>query len=124
VRDYHSKSTLEFPFDSFLIERAVFNLVNNALNATPAGGTITVGAYVEGDYAVLSVQDTGTGMPPNVLASILNWNTGGGVSTGTGLSTSIVREVAEMHGGTFEGDSTQGSGTIFRIRLPLRVDEE
>ena len=124
ARDYHAQSTLEFPFDSFLIERAIYNLVNNALNATPTGGTITVGAYVEGDYAVLSVQDTGVGMQPNVLASILNWSGASAVSTGTGLSTSIVREVAEMHGGTFEGDSTPGSGTIFRIRLPLQFDPE
>jgi signal transduction histidine kinase len=123
-RDYHEQSTLEFPFDSFLIERAIYNLVNNALNATPAGGTITVGAYVEGNYAVLSVQDTGVGMQPNVLASILNWRGGGTVSTGTGLSTSIVREVAEMHGGMFEGDSTPGAGTIFRIRLPLYLEPE
>jgi signal transduction histidine kinase len=58
-----------------------------------------------------------------VLAKILNWNAGGTVSSGTGLSTSIVREVAEMHGGTFEGDSTPGVGTIFRIRLPIRFEE-
>lgn len=123
VRDYHLQSTLVFPFDSFLIERAIYNLVNNALNATPAGGAITVSVYLEGDYAVLSVQDTGVGIQPNILAKILNWNASGTVSSGTGLSTSIVREVAEMHGGAFEGDSTPGSGTIFRIRLPIHFEE-
>ncbi len=119
VRDYDTSTSIAFAFDSFLIERAIYNLVNNALKATPPGGTITVRVYEEGESAVLSVQDTGFGIQPNVLARILNWSTGGGVSGGTGLSTSIVREVAEMHGGALEGDSTPGSGTIFRVRLPI-----
>lgn len=124
VRDYHNQSSLYFPFDSFLIERAIFNLVNNAVKATPSGGTITVSVYVEGDHAVLAVQDTGSGIAPNVLARILNWNAGSSVSGGAGLSTTIVREVAEMHGGALEGDSTQGSGTVFRLRLPIHHEDE
>ena len=124
VRDFHSQSSLYFPFDSFLIERAIFNLVNNAVKATPSGGTITVSVYVEGDYAVLAVKDTGFGIAPNVLARILNWNTGSTVFGGTGLSTTIVREVAEMHGGALEGDSAPGSGTVFRVRLPIHHEYE
>jgi signal transduction histidine kinase len=119
VRDYDAASNIVFPFDSFLIERAIYNLVNNALKATNAGGTITVKVFEEGDSAVLTVQDTGFGIQPNVLSRILS----GTASGGTGLSTSIVREVAEMHGGALEGDSTPGSGTIFRVRLPIIVAE-
>jgi len=70
-REYDPKTTFRFPFDSFLIERAVFNLVNNALKATPKGGTVSVRIAEEEGNAVLEVRDTGVGMPPYVLARIL-----------------------------------------------------
>lgn len=124
MRDYHPDPALVFPFDSFLIERAVYNLVNNALKATPAEGTITVTVALEGESAVISVQDTGMGMQPNVLARILTGNSTAPASGGPGLSTSIVREVAEMHGGVFEGSSQPGAGTTFRLRLPIHIIEE
>jgi len=123
IREYQTQSTLIFPFDSFLIERAIYNLVNNALKATPAGGTITVNVFSEESHALLSVKDTGIGIQPNVLGRILTGSTPGSTSTGTGLSTAIVREVAEMHGGALEGESTPGVGTTFRVRLPIHTDE-
>src|ERR1019366_5123378 len=65
-------------FDRFLVERAIFNLVNNAIAETPEGGCITVaakaipeGAFPDGHCLVIEVSDTGRGMPPHVLERIL-----------------------------------------------------
>jgi signal transduction histidine kinase len=110
-------------FDEFLIERAVYNLVNNAIPETPAGGEVSVRVWREGEYAILQVCDTGRGMPRHVLERIL---AGDAVSTkpgGTGLGTAIVKRVADAHGGRLEGDSAEGKGTAFRLILPLHRRE-
>ncbi len=120
AREYDPASPLRFRFDSFLLERAVFNLVNNALKATPKGGTVTVRLAEEGDNAVLEVRDTGTGIPQYVLSRILQGNAIGTRGSGSGLSAKIVREVGEVHGGSMEGDSAEGKGTTFRLRIPMK----
>ncbi|HZO87987.1 MAG TPA: GAF domain-containing sensor histidine kinase [Chthonomonadaceae bacterium] len=112
------------PFDSLLIESAIYNLINNALPETPRGGTVRVRVWQADGEAVVEVADTGRGMPPYILQSILS---GEAISTkpgGTGLGTAIVKRVAELHHGRFEGESTEGVGTTFRIRLPLQQPGE
>jgi len=113
-------------FDRLLIERAVYNLVNNAIPETPPGGRITVrarailhGRFPEGDCVVIEVEDTGRGMPAHVLNGILTGSARSTKPGGTGLGTRIVRNAVLAHGGRFEGESREGKGTIFRIRLPL-----
>ncbi len=106
--------------DRLLVGSAVYNLVNNALPET-RGGAVSVAVREENGFAVLEVRDTGRGMPRDVLDSILH---GSAISTkagGSGIGTMIVKKVAEIHGGTLEGESTEGVGTTFRIRLPLLV---
>ena len=120
VREYDRNSPIRFRFDSFLLERAVFNLANNALKATPQGGTVTVRLTTDSGEAVLEVGDTGTGIPQYVLSRILQGNAIGTRGSGSGLSAKIVREVAEVHGGKMEGDSTEGKGTSFRLRIPMK----
>lgn len=108
------------PCDTFLIERAVFNLINNALPETPPGGTITVEVWQEEPrWAVIEVRDTGRGMPKRILDSILDGNATSTKAGGTGLGTKMVKSVAEAHSGEFEGESQEGKGTAFRIKLPL-----
>jgi len=116
-------------FDKFLVERAVFNLVNNAIPETPEGGQITVriGAQTEGEfphgrYMEIEVRDTGCGMPARVLERILRGDAKSTKPGGTGLGTRIVYNAVTAHNGVFEGESEEGRGTTFRIKLPLRTD--
>jgi signal transduction histidine kinase len=102
----------------------VNNLVSNAIRYTGEGGVVTVRAACEGGQAVLSVSDTGIGIPPDELPHIFDEFYRGeeakrNVQHGTGLGMTIVRRVVDLHKGRMEVDSEPGRGTIFRIRLPI-----
>ncbi len=120
----------EFRFDRFLVERAVYNLVNNAIPETPAGGQIAIrtgtvaeGRFPDGGYACVEVSDTGRGMEPHVLERILRGDARSTKQGGTGLGTRIVYYAVAAHRGAFEGESSPGKGTTFRMKLPwLKVE--
>jgi two-component system cell cycle sensor histidine kinase/response regulator CckA len=110
------------------MEQVVMNLVVNARDAMPKGGAITVSigeVQREGrPHVCLSVSDTGTGIPPDVISKIFEpFFTTKPRDRGTGLGLSTVYGIVEQSGGSIEVDSTVGKGTTFRIYLP-RVDEE
>jgi signal transduction histidine kinase len=116
-------------FDRFQVERAVYNLVDNAIPETPAAGTITVGLRVQtearfqgGRCVEITVTDTGHGMSPDVLERILRGEPKSTKPGGTGLGTRIVYNAVAAHHGLFEGESTAGVGTTFRLKLPLLID--
>ncbi|NPA30835.1 MAG: HAMP domain-containing histidine kinase [Chloroflexi bacterium] len=107
------------------LRQAILNLVSNAVQYTPAGGTIWVGARRVGDQAVLWVRDTGPGIPPEDLPHVFErfyraarsrTRRGGG---GFGLGLSIVRWIVEAHGGHIRVASQVGQGTTFTLTLPL-----
>jgi two-component sensor histidine kinase len=104
--------------DRLLVGSAVYNLVNNALPETQ-GGTVRIVVRQEEDAAVVEVRDTGRGMPAEMLNRILKGNATSTKPGGSGIGTMIVKRVAEIHRGTLEGESIEGVGTTFRIRLPL-----
>lgn len=113
-------------FDRFQIERAVYNLVNNAIPETPAGGSVTVtlqarpdGTFPEGGFVEIAVADTGRGMAADVLERILRGDPKSTKPGGTGLGTRIVHNAVAAHRGVFEGESREGGGTTFRLRLPF-----
>jgi two-component system phosphate regulon sensor histidine kinase PhoR len=101
----------------------VRNLVDNAIRYTKPGGRVEVTLSAEGDEVVLSVADTGVGIPTRELPRIFerfyrvdrarSRETGG-----TGLGLSIVKHVIENHGGTVNVTSELGRGTCFEVRLP------
>ncbi len=116
-------------FDRFQVERAVYNLVDNAIPETPDAGTITVALCVQpearfpdGRCVEITVTDTGRGMPPDVLERILRGEPKSTKPGGTGLGTRIVYNAVAAHHGLFEGESTEGVGTTFRLKLPLLTD--
>jgi signal transduction histidine kinase len=116
-------------FDRFQVERAAYNLVNNALAATPRGGYVTVAIAVKPDPQFASgqaleivVTDTGCGMAPPVLQRILRGEPRSTKPGGTGLGTRIVFNAVAAHRGRFTGTSDEGSGTSFRLALPLVLD--
>jgi signal transduction histidine kinase len=118
------------------VEQVVMNLVVNARDAMPQGGRLSVetadavldGAAVAdspeavpGEYVMLSVSDSGVGMPPEVRARIFEpYFTTKDVGKGTGLGLSIVYKIVEQHGGKISVDSNVGVGTRFTVVLPLQ----
>jgi CheY-like chemotaxis protein len=105
------------------------NLLNNALQFTPPEGRISVGVGMIADWAVLTVQDTGSGIEPAFLPFIFeSFRQADGGSNrrygGLGLGLAIVKRLAELHGGSVEAESGgRGAGAIFRVRLPLATPE-
>ena len=105
------------------IGQVAMNLVDNALNYT-AEGSVRVGLRAEGEWAVLTVRDTGMGIDPDhaerVFERFYRVDRGRSRATGgTGLGLSIVRHIVEAHGGSVGVESAVGVGTTFRVELPL-----
>ncbi|HVL69307.1 MAG TPA: ATP-binding protein [Vicinamibacterales bacterium] len=101
------------------IRQAFANVVLNACDAMPKGGTLSVrsGASEDGGSVEVTIADTGCGIPPDVLSKVLDpfFTT---KEKGTGLGLSVVYGVVERHGGRLTIDSTAGAGTNVTIRLP------
>lgn len=109
--------------DTAYLERALTNLVSNAIKFTPENGAVTVRLAVADGEFVVAVSDTGQGIPADELASIFEKYKRGrttGAVEGSGLGLYIVKSVIEAHGGTIAVESTVGAGSTFTIRLPLR----
>ena len=100
------------------LRAALLNLLSNALDAMPAGGELRFVGRAEGGSILLAVQDTGTGMPPEVLERALEpfFTTKG--AHGTGLGLSEVYGIVGRHGGKVEIESWPGVGTTVVLRLP------
>ena len=106
------------------LKQALANLVGNAVRLAPEGSTIRVVSGVEGGWAYLSVADQGPGIAPAAQTSVFQrfWRAPGQPQTdgnrGSGLGLTIVREIAERHGGRVDLVSTEGLGSTFVVWLP------
>jgi PAS domain S-box-containing protein len=100
--------------------QALANLVTNALKATPPGGRITLRAESDPDGVRLTVEDTGSGIPPENLPHIFDrtWQQRHHTNAGLGLGLAIVRGIVEAHGGQVGVESVLGEGTRFSLTLP------
>src|SRR5258706_3964280 len=104
--------------DPTQLEMALFNLVTNALDAMPGGGTLSIAAISRPDGIRLEVGDTGAGIPVEVLDRLFEpWVTTKPVGHGSGLGLAIVRDVVRAHGGSLSA-SNQAVGALFVIDLP------
>ena len=104
--------------DRLLLSRAVHNLLLNAAEASPDGGTVVVRSGREGDDAVVEVLDRGSGLAPEVRTRLFEPY----VSTkarGSGLGLSLVRDIAVQHGGTVTLDDREDGGARACLRLPV-----
>ena len=116
--DWYPAELPPVPLDADLFEKVLFNLLLNAQEAMPDGGRLTLQARHAGDWVTLEVIDTGTGMPPGVLARAFEpFRTTKPGGTGLGLATA--KRVVEAHGGTIGVESEPGRGSKFAVRLPL-----
>jgi signal transduction histidine kinase len=105
------------PLDADLFEQALLNLMLNAEQAMPEGGTLTLIGRAEGARVVLEVIDTGIGIPADELPKVFRpFHTTKPDGSGLGLATA--RKVIEAHGGSIGVQSEPGRGTKFTIVLP------
>ncbi len=106
-------------FDPKKIERAFFNLVLNACEATvPSQGYVRIEISSIGESFEVRVADNGTGVPPAIAATLFDPFVSLGKPNGTGLGLAIVNKIVQDHGGSVTLEKTSESGTIFLVRLP------
>ncbi len=108
--------------DAELLHRALSNLVLNAMDAMPEGGTLTLRTRDNADRAYIEIADTGVGLTPEECGRLFTpYYTS--KQHGTGLGLAIVQSVISDHGGTIGVRSQPGKGTTFRVELPRNLDK-
>jgi len=109
--------------DRARLKQVVVNLLDNAVKYTPEGGAVHLKVGTGGNQAVLEVADTGVGIPresvPLVFERFYRVDRDRSAGEGAGLGLAIVRSICAAHGGRVEVDSAPGSGSRFRVFLPL-----
>jgi len=116
-------------FDSEKLERILLNLISNATKFTNPGDKINVTLYDKGDHVIISVKDTGRGIPEEKLSQLFQRfkqidHLLSRSHEGSGIGLSLVKALVEMHEGTIEVKSKYGEGTEFIICLPAKVISE
>jgi len=107
--------------DAELLHRAISNLVLNAMDAMPQGGTLMLRTREDGDGVLIEVADTGAGLTPEECERIFTpYYTS--KEHGTGLGLAIVQSVVSDHGGRIHAQSSPGRGTTFVIELPRNAE--
>ena len=114
------KEPVTITIDTDLFKQAVLNIVVNAIEAMPEGGTLRFSAAVRGDLAELRISDSGPGIPANVRDKIYNlyFTT---KEKGSGIGLSMTFRIVQLHDGTIDFQSEPGHGTTFVMKLPVTV---
>jgi signal transduction histidine kinase len=100
------------------------NLIDNAAKYSKPGGHIAIDAELQGERALVSVRDTGIGIPPDMLLKVFDMfaqvdRSSDSAHSGLGIGLALVKQLVEMHGGTIEAKSEgRGRGSEFVVRLP------
>ncbi|HLY07182.1 MAG TPA: ATP-binding protein [Rhizomicrobium sp.] len=110
--------------DAQKLRQSFSNIIQNAIKFTPAGGRVTIANRIQRDRVAIRVSDTGVGIRPEHLQSVLKpfhrlRSALDGQHQGAGLGLAYARAIAEMHGGTISVASTPGQGTLVTIELPV-----
>ena len=112
--------------DAHRIKQLLLNLLDNAIKYTGEGGAITMSLKAENDSAILTIADTGRGIPAEDLPHVFerffrrSAKTADRTATGSGLGLSIVKWIVDAHDGHIEAHSKLGEGTTFAVQLPLQ----
>ena len=106
------------------IKQCMTNLLSNALEHTPSGGTVTAECETHEELSILRLRDSGTGIPPEDLKHIFERfyrvdKSRCRMSGGMGIGLSITKAIVEAHGGSISVESQVGAGSVFTIRLPF-----
>jgi signal transduction histidine kinase len=111
--------------DAFQLRQVLINLLTNAIHATGPKGRIKIRLQKDGEQAILTIQDTGQGIPQEDLERIFEpFFSTKPTGEGTGLGLFVTRGIVEKLGGTIEAESRLGEGTDFRITLPRVYQNE
>lgn len=117
-----------FPFvklDFVLMEQALVNILHNATVYTPAGTSINIAAHTENSMCVLTITDSGPGLPDEAAQHVFDkfYRAPGTAAGGTGLGLSITRGFVEAHGGHIFADNAPTGGARFVIQLPIDTEQ-
>jgi signal transduction histidine kinase len=110
---------IEVSIEPNRLARVFYNLVNNAVEAMPAGGRITLHFLVDEGELRVDVSDTGSGIAPEIAKKLFEPFATHGKEQGTGLGLSICKRIVEDHGGRIWVHSGSGSGATFSFTLAL-----
>lgn len=120
--DLHDKSMKLF-IDKEKIERVLTNILDNAINYSPNGGTIRVTEEIAGNDCLVSIKDQGIGMTSEqvdkIFVKFFRADTSNSAPEGTGLGMTIVKYIVEAHGGKVWVESEPGKGTTVRVTIPI-----
>ncbi|PLX66637.1 MAG: histidine kinase [Denitrovibrio sp.] len=132
ISDKELDVTIEMPKDIVIcvdgesFRHVITNLLTNAIKFSTPGGKINFSYYIEGDYKVLEVKDTGVGIPEDEIGKITErFFRGSNVKreySGTGLGLSIVNRIIDGHNGKFEIKSSLGQGSVFKLLIPIDLE--
>ena len=114
-----------FIADPSRLQQVLFNLINNAIKFTPAGGSVMLRLFVEDDVAVFQVKDTGIGISepqlPMLFQNFCQLDTGYQRQyAGTGLGLALTKQLVELHNGSIEVESIERVGSVFTVRIPMQ----
>ncbi len=108
----------EFVADFSMLKRALTNLVNNAIQAMPNGGLLTITANYNDSHVFITVEDTGVGIPEDFKHRLFEPMVTS-KAKGQGLGLAVVKRLIEAEDGTISFESLEGKGTKFIIELPI-----
>jgi two-component system, OmpR family, sensor kinase len=121
IVERYGASRLPMVGDPKLLSQVFNNLLSNAIKYSPGDSVITVAAAIEAGRAIVSVEDTGLGIPPGDVDRLFErYYRGSNVSgiVGTGVGLNLVKMVVDLHGGDIVVESAEGKGSKFTVRLP------
>jgi two-component system, NtrC family, sensor kinase len=109
--------------DEHQVQQLLLNLLSNAVDAMPGGGRVRIETAAGDGAVILTVADSGPGIPPEIRDRVFEpfFTTKG--AAGTGLGLAVCRSIVEIHHGTIELDSRSGDGTTFVVRIPAPPEE-
>ena len=116
--EFDGRGETSFTFDHIKLKQAVLNLLTNALDASPRGGTVTVSAHEADGRVRITVRDTGHGIPDEMREQIFSPFVST-KKTGSGLGLAFTQKIVELHGGTVSVRNNAGGGASFVLDLPL-----
>jgi heavy metal sensor kinase len=110
--------------DRGLLRRLFINLLDNAIRYTSKGGSVSVSTTMQERMALVSISDTGIGIPPEHLPRIFDRfyradKARSRSEGGSGLGLAICKHIVEVHGGRIEVESREGQGSTFKVLIPL-----
>jgi signal transduction histidine kinase len=121
IETHYAQDPLVIAGDRFALGRVYRNLITNAIQATAAGGRVSIATVRDGDHVKISVSDTGSGIPADRLSKVFD----DFVTTkrrGLGLGLAISKRIVEQLDGTITVESEVGRGTSFTLRFPAQGD--